>query len=550
MASQKKCFLIFTLLFFTVNISSQEYSLDIILNPSIELKSISYQKHFLDSSSVKNEISKFSNKLQEIGFFSNRLEKIVRIDQKFEAHINLGERIEQVIITITKNQQEYLKNISKGHPSKIELRPDELQSFLTSISAELESKGQSFSKVQLSNIQIHQKNLLADLVLNIQKKRVINDIIVKGYDDFPNKFLKNHFTKIGATTYSKEQLNLISQKTKSLNFVKETKSPEVLFKKDSTEIYLYIKAKSNNSVDANLNFNRDNGGGVVFNGLVDLQLENIFQKGNRYALFWNAVGNVRQELKFNASIPYIYRSKITPEISFRLFKQDSTFINTTFNVALNYPISADLTLGLDYTSESSNNLNTNVNAISNYTSNFFGLKTTYEKLGDNELFPKIFSVSVGILFGKRNASQQSSNQIKANFILHYLWKLNERNYVYLANRSAILNSDNVFDNERYRIGGVNSVRGFNDQSIYTDRYSQFTIEYRLLTNKESYFFTLTDFAKARVNFSSNNFLGLGLGYQFSVQNSKIRLGAAVGKSRGQNFDFSDTQFLLNWINFF
>ena len=179
-----------------------------------------------------------------------------------------------------------------------------------------------------------------------------------------------------------------------------------------------------------------------------------------------------------------------------------------------------------------------------------GLKTTYEKLGDNELFPKLFSVSVGILFGKRNASQQSSNQIKANFILHYLWKLNERNYVYLANRSAILNSDNVFDNERYRIGGVNSVRGFNDQSIYTDRYSQFTIEYRLLTNKESYFFTLTDFAKARVNFSSNNFLGLGLGYQFSVQNSKIRLGAAVGKSRGQNFDFSDTQFLLNWINFF
>jgi hypothetical protein len=504
----------------------------------------------LDSSSVKNEIRKFSNKLQEIGFFSNRLEKIVRIDQKFEAHINLGERIEQVIITITKNQQEYLKNISKGNPSKIELRPEELKSFLTSISAELESKGQSFSKVQLSNIQIHQKNLIADLVLNIQKKRVINNIIVKGYNDFPNKFLKNHFTKIGATTYSKEQLNLISQKTKSLNFVKETKSPEVLFKKDSTEIYLYIAPKSNNSVDANINFNRDNGGGVIFNGLVDLQLENIFQKGNRYALFWNAVGNVRQELKFYASIPYIYTSKITPEISFRLFKQDSTFINTTFNVALNYPISADLILGLDYTSESSNNLNTNVNAISNYTGNFFGLKTTYEKLGDNELFPKIFSVSVGVLFGKRNASQQSSNQIKANFILHYLWKLNERNYVYLANRSAILNSDNVFDNERYRIGGVNSVRGFNDQSIYTDRYSQFTIEYRLLTNKESYFFSLTDFAKARVNFSSNNFLGLGLGYQFSVQNSKIRLGAAVGKSSGQNFNFSDTQFLLNWMNFF
>lgn len=550
MTFQKKYFIILSLLFFAIKISSQEYSLRIILNPSIDLKSIPYKKSFSDSITLKNEIRNYTFQLQKIGFFSNRIEKILHMDRKFEAHINLGERIEQVVITIKKEQQPYLGNVGKDGSSIVQLRPKELQNFLSSISDNLESKGQSFSKVQLSNIQIHQKKLIADLNLNIEKKRIINNIIVKGYDDFPEKFLKNYFTKIGTTTFSKDQLDIISQKTKSLRFIKETKSPEVLFKKDSTEIYLYISPKSNNSIDANLNFNRDNEGGVVFNGLVDLQLENIFKKGNRYYLYWNAVGNIRQELKFNISTPYIYSSKISPEMSFSLFKQDSTFINTKFNVGLNYPINTDLQVGLDYISESSNNLENNLNTISNYTSNFIGIKTRYEKLGDNDLFPKILSISVGVLFGKRKASQITSNQIKANFNLHYLWELNQRNYIYIANRSAILNSDNLFDNELFRIGGINSIRGFNDQSIFTDRFTQFTLEYRFLTNKEAYFFTITDFANARVNLNATSFLGLGIGYQFKVQNSNISLGLATGKSGDSTFDLKNAQFLINWRNFF
>ena len=550
MTFQKKYFFIFLLVFFAIKVSSQEYSLNIILNPSVELKSIFYKKSFSDSITLKREIKKFSIKLQEIGFFSNRIDKIIRINKKFDAFISLGARIEQVIINTAKDQTEYLKNTGKDNPSKIALQPEELKTFLSSVSANLESKGQSFSKVQLSNIRIHQNKLIADLVLNIEKKRIINNIIVKGYDDFPKKFLKNHFTKIGSTTFSKEQLSIISQKTKSLRFIKEIKSPEVLFKKDSTEIYLYISPNSNNSIDANLNFNRDNSSGVVFNGLVDLQLENIFKKGNRYSLFWNAVGNTRQELKFNISIPYIYRSKITPEISFGLFKQDSTFINTDFNVGLNYPITTDLLVGLDYISESSNNLENNLNTISNYTNNFFGIHTHYEKLGVNLLFPKRFSTSVGLLFGKRKAAQMVSNQIKANLSIHYLWELNQRNFIYIANRSAILHSDSLFDNELFRIGGINSIRGFNDQSIFTDRFTQFTLEYRFLTNKEAYFFTITDFANARANNNATRFLGLGLGYQFKIQNSDISLGLATGKSSGSAFDLKDAQFLINWRNFF
>ena len=550
MTFQKKYFIIFSLLFFAIKISSQEYSLKIILNPSIDLKSISYKKSLSDSITLKNEIRNYSNKLQEIGFFSNRIEKIVRVDNKFEAHINLGERIELVVITIKKDQQPYLGNIVKDDSSIIQLRPEELQNFLSSISDNLESKGQSFSKVQLSNIQIHQKKLVADLNLNIEKKRIINNIIVKGYDDFPEKFLNNHFIKIGATAFSKEQLEIFSQKTKSLRFVTVTKSPELLFKKDSTEIYLYIAPNSNNSIDANLNFNRDNGGGVIFHGLVDLQLENIFKKGNRYSIFWNAVGSIRQELKFNISIPYIYRSKITPQISFSLFKQDSTFLNSKFNVGLNYPITSNLQVGLEYISESSNNLENNLNTTSNYTSNFLGIKTHYEILGNNDLFPKIFSASVGVSFGKRKTTQITSNQIKANFNLHYLWELNQRNYIYIANRSAILNSDNLFDNELFRIGGINSIRGFNHQSIFTDRFTQFTLEYRFLTNKEAYFFTITDFANARVNLNATSFLGLGIGYQFKVQNSNISLGLATGKSGDSTFDLKNAQFLINWRNFF
>jgi len=84
----------------------------------------------------------------------------------------------------------------------------------------------------------------------------------------------------------------------------------------------------------------------------------------------------------------------------------------------------------------------------------------------------------------------------------------------------LLNSDQYFTNELFRIGGVNSIRGFNEQSIFTKNYSYFNFEYRFLASTTSYFYTITDLGFIKTT-ENESILGLGLGYLFINNQSKI-----------------------------
>ena len=105
-------------------------------------------------------------------------------------------------------------------------------------------------------------------------------------------------------------------------------------------------------------------------------------------------------------------------------------------------------------------------------------------------------------------------------------------------------------NELFRIGGANSIRGFNEQSIFTNSYLYFNLEYRYLTSEQSYFYTITDFGKVKTNFTTENLIGIGLGYLFNINNSHIKLSTALGRNINQRLDVTQFKFIINWRNFF
>ena len=50
-------------------------------------------------------------------------------------------------------------------------------------------------------------------------------------------------------------------------------------------------------------------------------------------------------------------------------------------------------------------------------------------------------------------------------MFHYIFNLNYKNSIYLKNSTQLLNSENYLTNELFRFGGINSIRGFNENSI-------------------------------------------------------------------------------------
>ncbi len=510
------------------------------------IEKIEYQKKHNDSVSIINEVNRISNYLKNIGYFTNTIDSIKKEKSNYSVYISLKNKITQAILNTSHITDLTLSNI-EIIDKKISISINELETSLSNISMNLEKQGKSFSKVRLKDVVIKKNILYADLNIYQSKKRIINKIIIKGYEDFPKSYLKNYFNIKPNTVFNQKKIKQISDYSKNLDFIEEIKSPEVLFTKDSTLIYMYLKKLQNNSFDGIVNFASKEDGGVLFNGNLDLKLNNILNTGEKFELFWNRIGNEREEFTLSSETPYIFNSKFTPFVSLSIYKQDSTFLNTKFDSKLSYNINSKIKIAATYNSESSDNLEESINNnVATFNNNFFGLQFSYNIPKNDYFFNNKFSLEINPTFGTRKHNNTNTNQFKIEASTSYIWDINRRNSFFVKNVSGHLNSTTYLDNEIFRIGGSNSLRGFNEQSIFTNSYSYFNLELRHLNSNTSYFYSITDYGILK----DNKLLGLGLGYRFKKNNSIFNLNTVIGNSLNDSFKLKNPQLNVNWKTFF
>jgi hemolysin activation/secretion protein len=257
------------------------------------------------------------------------------------------------------------------------------------------------------------------------------------------------------------------------------------------------------------------------------------------------------DFKISTEIPYIFNSKFSPQLSFSIYKQDSTFLNTRFDSKLFYHINPKIKLAATYNSESSENLeetiNNNVETFNNF---FLGFQFQYKIAKNDVFYNNKFYFEINPTIGKREIDQISSNQFKIEANASYIWDINLRNSIYIKNATGYLNSENYINNELFRIGGANSMRGFNEQSLFAEKFTYFNLEYRFIASEKSYLYTITDYGFLESLKMKNTLLGIGLGYTFFVNTSLIRFSSVIGKDNSQNFDTKNVKILIDWKAFF
>ena len=541
------------ILYFSLGIIAQDYTLKLTSKNTIEntfLSKIDFKKEHKDSISIFDELNRIHKLVQVNGYFLSVVDSLVLKQKNYFAFFNMNQKVDSVILK-QKNFPEEILRTFNFKQQKIKMPINQLAVFLNKISETFESKGNSFSKIRLKNITILKKVLYADIAFNASKERKINKLILKGYENFPSSFIKNYFNIKEEMVFNKKKLNEISRLSKSLNFVSEIKAPETLFTKDSTFVYVYLKKNKGNSFDGLVNLASQENGKLKFNGYIDLKLRNILNKGERFNLLWNSFGNERQEFAIATKIPYIFNSKLSPELNFSIYKQDTTFLNTKFNSNLQYQIKSNASLFVSFTQANSESL-TNVASqnIETFTSTFLGLGYQYT-MPKNDLFRNnIFFFNINPSFGNRKSENNSFRQIKIEGTISYLLDISKRSSIYLKNKTGILNSENYIQNELFRIGGNNSIRGFNEQSIFVKDYVIQNIEYRYLLSNDAFIYSITDLALIATPNTTEKLMGLGIGYLFNTNNAQINISTTLGTDSRNPINFKNTQLFINWVNFF
>ena len=509
------------------------------------IDSITYSKSFRNAKGVVDETNLFSSKLEKLGFLEQQiLESGKKNDSTFLYRYDIGLKTNFIHIYIGENFSGEMENLFDTKSDTLKLPFQESESFLNAIVKKLEVKGFSMAKVKLVNVKNKDGFVTADLNISTEQKRQLNDIAINGYDKFPEGHKKNLKRIYRNKVFNQQNLEKLYKDIEQYRFVKQTKYPEILFTKDSTKVYVYLKKAKANTFDGFIGFSNDENSKVIFNGYLDLTLNNILNSGEKLALYWKSNGEDQKTFNLGVELPYIFKSPIGLKAQLNIFKQDSTFQNTQTSIDLGYYFNYNTRLYLGYQSaESSDINNVNTSTLSDFENQF--ITSTFEFVNfkpDDFLFPERSNYVIKLGTGKRESQFQSNNQFFGSLNLKHNFYLNDKNVVNIKSQNFYLQSEEYIINELYRFGGINSIRGFNENSLQGNVFSSILTEYRYILSSNIYVHSIIDYAyyQDKTTNIKDNLLGLGFGFGLLTKNGLLNLVYANGSTKEQAIKLSNS----------
>jgi hypothetical protein len=487
------------------------------------LKQIKYKQLFHLKENLEKTKDSVISVLKERGYYTLLISDVKVDKNEHQVFLRLGVKTKTATIKINAKDVLVINSLNINLTNNfVVLKNDELRPFLDGISTYFSKNGQSFSKVKLINIKIDHENLNAELSISQSQKRVLDKTIINGYTKFPSSFL-NHYLNLNKNiVFNSQEVDLISEKINQLKFASEIKKPEALYSKDSTILYLYLNKTTSNSFDGLINFTTEHKK-LAFKGYLDLSLVNVFNYGEEINVNWKNTGNNKQEFSLHTKLPYLFNSKITSEVDFTIFRQDTTFVTTKSDVSFSYPLNKFLDFSILFRYENSNSTITK-NNISDFKKNYVGFGVQYNSLKRNR-----FTSNLHTLFGKRTTNVETE-QFLISFSASALIEVSKRIALFLKNKTSILSSNTYLENELFREGGSYSIRGFNDQSILTSKYTYINSEVRLISQNKTYLYSIQDIGLFEINNQNTTLYSLGLGYHFTKNTNSINISYTVGNS--------------------
>lgn len=528
--------------------SAQDFHLKIIGENEKENKiidSIGYVLKHKNAKSVLDENNAFYEKLTNKGYTESQLiEKSKPNDSTFSFKYSIGKRINYARIYIGINLRE---NIAQNYTVKndtLTLPYEEIEVFLNATLKKLEGNGFSMAKVKLTNIQKSNGILKADLSITKEIKRNVNDIVINGYDKFPASHKKNILRLYRNKVFNQKNLDQIYNDFGKFRFVKQTKYPEILFTKDSTKIYVYLEKTKSNTFDGYVGFTNDENKKMIFSGYVDLVLNNILNSGEKFALYWKSDGQDQKTFNLGVELPYIFKSPLGLKAELNIFKQDSTFQNTRTAIDLGYYFNYNTRLYLGYqATESSDIQNVNTSSLSDFDNSFITTALEFVDFKNDEfLFPEKTRIDLKIGTGKRNSKLISDNQFFGSLFLRHNIYLNDKNIINIKSQNFYLQSGNYIVNELQRFGGINSIRGFNENSLQANLFGSILSEYRYILTPSLYVHSIIDYGylQDKTSESNQNLLGIGFGFGLLTKNGLFNLVYANGSTNDQAIKLSNS----------
>ena len=554
-------------------VSAQNYSLSFSDNP------LNYKfLKLTDSVQQLRTIQGFVNYYKAKGFASVSIDSVNWVKGEVQAYAYIGKKY--VIKGFKADYQITKANSLLSLTDKFSNTAIDTSVFSNYANAVLgfyEDNGYPFCNLKTDSTLLNKNKLEVFLSIDKGALFLFDSMHIDGDASVKKTFLSAYTGLKVGKVYSESIYRKAFDKLNQLPFLSAERIPQMVFiNGGKAKPYLYLKKKKSDQVNGIVGLapsatNTTQAQPFVFTGEFLLKLNNLFKTGKMVMINWKSFQARSQELKTAFNYPYILGQPFGADLAVDFLKFDTFYSNFNRQIGIQYYTSGINGFKVFYKINTTNLISIDTNkvrdtkslpATNSIQTAQYGLSAIFNLL-DYRFNPRKgwlieSAVSVGtkeilrdnriasVKFGTAKYNLYDSTVLKTN---QYQIKLRVDKFFPIGLKGTIkagvsieqIIAPVIYFNEVMREGGINSLKGFNEQSIYATNFNMLDLEYRYLLGPNSYIKAFWNGAYYEDRTTGKNAIydtpwGFGVGGNIETRAGILSILYALGKEKQNNFD--------------
>lgn len=534
---------------------------------------------FADRAQLDSSLESFVSALHNEGFLAASIDTTYETAESFQSIVYCGPQFDKIQLDLSDIDPMVLSRAGLGKRQNGDYSIPEIRELIDRILAYQENHGHPFAFAFLEPTQVDKDRVAAKLRLDKNYPVKVDSIDLIGSLKLNDNFLQRYIRIKEGDLYSERDISDISRRLNELPYLEEVRPPQINFRSNSAKIKMYLNKKNASRFNFVLGLLPDSETGkleITGDGLV--HVVNGFGIGEELRLEYKNFPNSLQEVQTQLVLPYLPYVPVGLEMGLNVLLRDTLHRNVVSDLGVYYDLSRNGRVRFFWERNETRLLSVDKNELIatgqapqrlDLTINYYGVGFEWTRL-DYKFNPRkgrnlIFNFALGsrrifentsiralvdngeIDFNPYDNLRLRNTQAKADWLLQQFVPIKKRSTFLTQYKGALARNlfdrddqpaSSYYENEQFRIGGNRVLRGFDEESIFTDMYHLLTLEFRYLLSRNSYYFLFsdnayfTDLTEPISEIASFNY-GFGTGFSFETKAGIFGISYALGGSRVQ-----------------
>jgi outer membrane protein assembly factor BamA len=464
-----------------------------------------------------------------------------------------------VLLLVCRNEKFLLRNLffyHSGLPSKQFVKASNslgissLNRTFSNALQDYENDGYPFASIELDSLRLvpskRKKETWANAYATIyQGPLVQNDsLYIRSSMALPFHYLSNYIDFKNGQLYNEQRIIQTEKRLREIPFLQVKRPPEVRFSDGKADLFLFVERKKASYFNGVAGLRPDERTGKTnITGDAEVRLMNALNRGEEFGFVWRKLQPLTQDLSLRAMVPYLFNSPLAIDGKLQIYKRDTSFTSVKLVAGAGVILPRNQRIRVFIERNRTDRLTSfyTAGALTNAQHTLYGLSAQIESL-DYRWNPRKgyvlqaegatgFRITGDALSETNSTIRRPITRIESQVELYL--PLFKRQTLLASMKGGGMRSDSLYENEVFRIGGLRTIRGINEESILASAWGVATLEYRWLLEENSAVFVFIDQAwyeyKSRNDYSRDTPLNVGAGFNFETKAGIFTFNYALGK---------------------